>query len=315
MSQPYVPDGINSSNWVVTLSKAVFHSPIKKEKGLRNQPFGVAGVHMQLGAFVELFRQSTTLRDFLKFGCGDMGTSALADQGLACFILNENANILLDRKIMKLANQHPSALKFDPAMRDFQMEEPFITEQLMIANAIKRTSLQYGATKHVAYHINQQKLEEFSEKKRAAARSAGGRESDLIGIDLLKRVKTPNGFTLNNIWLYQVPRTKTYLLVVTGYAPLSRRYFCGSLSLYCPSVFEPMESTEVENVCNSSDILRVRRPLSAEYIYEGPSFAQLRRLHNFGAVLGSYNLRCPRVFQLWTVGLVGVLKTLPFGSI
>ena len=57
--------------------QAIYHAPIKKERGLRNHAFGVAGVHMRFDAFVRLFRRATTLRDTLKFGCGDMGTSGL----------------------------------------------------------------------------------------------------------------------------------------------------------------------------------------------------------------------------------------------
>ena len=52
-------------------------------------------------------------------GCGDMGTSKLADHGLACFLLNEHAHILLDRQTMTLGDQHPDSLSFDPASRNF----------------------------------------------------------------------------------------------------------------------------------------------------------------------------------------------------
>lgn len=48
-----------------------------------------------------------------------MGTSELADRGLACFLLNENANILLDRKLMQLGEQRPDSLVFDPSLRNF----------------------------------------------------------------------------------------------------------------------------------------------------------------------------------------------------
>ena len=39
-----------------------------------------------------------------------MGTSELADRGLACFLLNENAHVLLDRGTMMLGEQHPDLL-------------------------------------------------------------------------------------------------------------------------------------------------------------------------------------------------------------
>lgn len=120
-------------------------------------------------------------------------------------------------------------------------------EQLYSAKAITREVLRYGTTQHVSYRVNQSALEEFSAEKRAAARSSGEPEFDLIGIDLLTRVKTPTGSTLNSIWFYQVPLSKTYLLVVTGYEPndVDGKAFCGSLSLYCPNIFDPQETTVV----------------------------------------------------------------------
>lgn len=119
-------------------------------------------------------------------------------------------------------------------------------EQLYAANAITASVLRYGTTEHVAYNVNQSALEEFSAKKRAAARAVGQPESDLIGIELLKRVNAPGGSSLNSIWFYQVPGTKTYLLVVSGYTQNNQaEAFCGSLSLYCPNTFDPQESKVV----------------------------------------------------------------------
>ena len=48
-----------------------------------------------------------------------MGTSQMADHGIACFLLNEHAHILLDRQLMTLGEQHPDSLPFDPASRNF----------------------------------------------------------------------------------------------------------------------------------------------------------------------------------------------------
>jgi hypothetical protein len=48
-----------------------------------------------------------------------MATSKLADAGLACFLLNENAEILMDRKLMKLGVQSLGNPPFDPSMRSF----------------------------------------------------------------------------------------------------------------------------------------------------------------------------------------------------
>ena len=176
-------------------------------------------------------------------------------------------------------------------------------EQLLRAKAMARDDVRYGNKQHVAYRVQDKTLLEFSEKKRAAARAAGEAESDLIGIELLRRVQTPNGFTLNSIWFYQVPGTRTYLLVVTGYVPIQGigSYFCGGLSKYCPSVFDPMETNIVQSACNISSH-RKMRPLN--YTYLGPGFQQLRKLHQFSSLERSYFLECPREFQLWTVSLL-----------
>jgi hypothetical protein len=52
-------------------------------------------------------------------GCGDMATSKLADAGLACFLLNEDAEILMDRKLMKLGVQSMGNPPFGQSMRNF----------------------------------------------------------------------------------------------------------------------------------------------------------------------------------------------------
>jgi hypothetical protein len=41
-----------------------------------------------------------------------MGTSKLADRELGCFLLNENAEVLLDRHIMTLKGDQGSAILF-----------------------------------------------------------------------------------------------------------------------------------------------------------------------------------------------------------
>ena len=137
-------------------------------------------------------------------------------------------------------------------------EEPFLMEQLYSENAVTADVLQYGSTQHVAYRINQNALEEFTARKRTAARAAGEPESDLVGMHLLKRVETPRGFTLNRIWLYQVPHSKAYLLVVTGYEPVNRKAFCGSLSLFCPNVFDPLESKIINRFGRSVLVVHTR---------------------------------------------------------
>ena len=176
-------------------------------------------------------------------------------------------------------------------------------EQLLSAKAIVRDRVRYGSKQHVAYRVLDKTLLDFSKKKRAAARAAGEVQSELTGIELLKRVQTPNGFTLNYIWFYQVPRTRTYLLVVSGYVPVpgSRDYFCGSLSKFCPLVFDPMETNIVESTCNVSSHPKTR---PRNYTYVGPNFQQLRKLHQFQSLDTSYFLECPREFQMWTISLL-----------
>jgi len=43
-----------------------------------------------------------------------------------------------------------------------------------------------------------------------------------------------------------------------------------------------------------------------DYVYEGPTFHELRRLHQFNARADGYELKCPLTFQLWTIGLLVV---------
>ena len=154
----------------------------------------------------------------------------------------------------------------------------------------------------MAYKVNETTLETFTASKRAAAKAAGGPVSDLIGIDILKSVKSFSGMTLNYIWFYQVPHSKMYLLVVRGYRQLNREYFCGSLSLYCPSVTELVETTIPKSVCNVS----YPGPVSnkAGYNYEGPTVHQLRLLDQSILLEGDYILKCPFIFQMWTIGLL-----------
>jgi hypothetical protein len=45
-----------------------------------------------------------------------MGTSELADRGLACFLLNENAHVLVDRGTMLLEEQDPELVGTSPRM-------------------------------------------------------------------------------------------------------------------------------------------------------------------------------------------------------
>lgn len=41
-----------------------------------------------------------------------------------------------------------------------------------------------------------------------------------------------------------------------------------------------------------------------DYVYKGPTFHELRRLHQYDARADGYNLICPLTFQLWTLGLL-----------
>ena len=54
-----------------------------------------------------------------------MGTSEVADRGLACFLLNENAHVLLDRGTMLLGEQDPELIGKSPGMslHTFMREE------------------------------------------------------------------------------------------------------------------------------------------------------------------------------------------------
>ena len=80
-------------------------------------------------------------------GCGDMGTSGLADHGLACFLLNENTNILLDRKLMQLGEQHPESLPFDPALRNFHTVDGICPLHFLSSNCF-----QMGLLENVSMH-------------------------------------------------------------------------------------------------------------------------------------------------------------------
>ena len=83
----------------------------------------------------------------------------------------------------------------------------------------------------MAYKVNETTLETFTASKRAAAKAAGGPVSDLIGIDILKSVKSFSGMTLNYIWFYQVPHINADRLdwrcagvVVVHHVPKSKVY-------------------------------------------------------------------------------------------
>ena len=301
VSQPYLPTNLNTSIWTISMCKAVYYSPGSSHEHVKSHEFGVAGVHYRFDAFVRFFREATTLRAWRKFGCGDMGTSDLADRGLACFLLNENAHVLLDRKIMNLVNDHTSTLDFDPSMRNLHNEEPLLMQQLLDVQAFSKEILDYGSKRHTAYRLNETTMKAFSAQSRGSAKAAGVPGSDLVGIDFLKSVKSFNGVTLNHIWLYQVPNTKTYLLVVKGYTKLNRAYFCGSLSLYCPSVFDPLETTTTASVCELLPSRYYHK--MTDYVYRGPTFKQLRSLHKYLAPEGEYELRCPLIFQTWTIAM------------
>ena len=93
--------------------------------------------------YVYIFIQHTALHCNILLHPAD-----LADRGLACFLLNENANILLDRKMMSLTQQHPDSLAFQPAMRDLHAEEPFLMHLLLQVNAISQGVSRQEVTTH-----------------------------------------------------------------------------------------------------------------------------------------------------------------------
>jgi uncharacterized coiled-coil protein SlyX len=319
ISSPYLPVHLGFENppaWTITFSKAIYPFGYKQERGFRNVAFGVAGVHYRFDAFVKMFRKATTLREFFKFGCGDAGTSALADKGLACFLLSEDTTILLDSQLMSLKEQPRTSLFYDPSMKSFLEEEPFIANKLIEDKVFAKERVRYGVDVHEGYKINREELFAFTEKKNREARAAGEPETDLLGIYLQKRIQNPNGVSFNNLFLYQVPRTSTYLLVVTGYVPLDsrvsaksgkRRYFCGSLSLHCPLVLEPTKATIVPNECNASLVPPQRVSLNTtSTVAEGtdPTFRQVRMLHLYNALATDFRLQCPQEFQAWSIAFL-----------
>ncbi len=53
-----------------------------------------------------------------------------------------------------------------------------------------------------------------------------------------------------------------------------------------------------------------------DYVYKGPTFHELRRLHQYDARADGYNLKCPLTLELWTIGLLvagGLLLTVVVG--
>lgn len=66
-----------------------------------------------------------------------MATSKLADAGLACFLLNEDAQILMDRKLMKLDVQSLGNPPFNPSMRN--LHEVFIRGFSLLPDLISFT--------------------------------------------------------------------------------------------------------------------------------------------------------------------------------
>ena len=60
----------------------------------------------------------------------------------------------------------------------------------------------------------------------------------------------------------------------------------------------------MHSVCKAP--VKTRRSKVGDYVYKGPTFHELRRLHQYDARADAYDLRCPVTFQLWTIGLLVV---------
>jgi hypothetical protein len=60
----------------------------------------------------------------------------------------------------------------------------------------------------------------------------------------------------------------------------------------------------MHSVCKAP--VKSRGAKVGDYVYKGPTFHELRRLHQYDARADGYNLRCPLTFQLWTIGLLVV---------
>jgi hypothetical protein len=81
-------------------------------------------------------------------------------------------------------------------------------------------------------------LDEWTRDKREAAARAGLPVPEYTGIEL--NVRGEGKFGGYKIWFYQIPGFNLYMMIVSGYEPLTQQPYCGYLSLSCPSVFFPI---------------------------------------------------------------------------
>ncbi len=204
------------------------------EHGIKHVIVGVIGAHYRLSGFARLFRRATSLQAVFKYGCGDMGTSQAADEGFACFLLNERARVVMDREMLLLGDKPPEAQGSSLSARYLYQSEPLLMEYLMTASAITAERLQYGVNEQFEYSVNISALEEWTKDKRHSALEAGLPLQEYTGIEL--NVRGEGAFGGYKIWFYQIPNFNLYMLTVTGYEPLSQKPYCGYLSLTCSSV-------------------------------------------------------------------------------
>lgn len=161
-SPRWVQDQFNAT-WAVTVSKASLLPPGRgsadsqatSEHGMQEILFGVVGAHYRLSGFARLFRRATSLQSVFKYGCGDMGTSAAADVGFACFLLNERARIVMDRELLLLGDKPPDSMQSSPSSKELYQSEPLLMEYLMTASAVTSERLQYGRFREqVQYQVS-----------------------------------------------------------------------------------------------------------------------------------------------------------------
>ena len=239
----------DTATWRITLAKSLLYqakgvpSPVPYGSTSGPAKFGVAGAHYTYPSFANLFREATTLRSLGRYGCGDMGTGMVADFGIACFLIDANANIILDRKTLSLSNQPLSSLDYDPSLYNLYITEPMLTQHLLAYSVLYTDRLSLRVTDHTIYRVNQTALEVATAKR---LQTAGANATDpgmgLTGIEIMVEDSTPGGFATNTIWFYQVPDAMLYLVVVWGYENNQQPTYCGPLSRTCPDVVIPTDT-------------------------------------------------------------------------
>jgi hypothetical protein len=69
----------------------------------------------------------------------------VADVGLACFLLDANANIVMDRRLIQLqGTTNPSQLSYNPAIYEFHKAEPMLTQHLFTYKIFTAEKLEVG---------------------------------------------------------------------------------------------------------------------------------------------------------------------------